>query len=66
MKLVEMIIKANEDEVVKFQPKKIHRELVNSQIGDMDSSMLAGIIGVITAIYSYGIPDDLDELMEVL
>ncbi len=66
MKLIEMLDKANQDEIEKFQPKKIHKELT-FRLGDhMSSSMLAGIIGTVTAIHFYGMPDDLDELMEVL
>lgn len=66
MKLVEMLIKTSQDEDDEFQPRKLHEELI-SQLGDRsDSSMLVGIYGAVAAIHLYGIPDDLDELMEVL
>ncbi len=64
MKLIEMLYEINEDDK-NFRPTKMSQEL-KFHLGDLDSNMLAGIDAVFSAIYKYGIPDDLDELMEVL
>ncbi len=64
MKLIEMLYKIGDDDK-NFRPTKMSQEL-KFHLGDFDSDILAGIDAAFSAIHKYGIPDDLDELMEVI